>query len=203
MSQGTDLDATLERAAQGDEAAIARLLYAHNARLIAYVTKHMPSDLAAMFEPRDVVQDTYFQAVRQIATFRPDGPDPVLRWLLTIARNSLTDLVRMHRSLKRGGGKARARAGDNSVSSALAQLAAHRRTPSQSAAAHEFMATLERSIGQLPGDYQRVVTLRHIEGLDVAETARRMNRGPGAIHMLCSRALQALRENMKSASLYR
>jgi RNA polymerase sigma-70 factor (ECF subfamily) len=176
----------------------AELLHRYQARLVGYVRKHMPPELSSVFEPYDVVQDTYFQAVRRLHAYRPDGEDAVLRWLLTIARNSLTDLVRSQRARKRDGGRVSPE--DASITSLLAHLPASRRSPSQSAAAHELVALLERSIAQLPDDYRNAVTLRHIEGLDVATTARRMNRTPGAIHMLCSRALQSLREDMRFSS---
>jgi RNA polymerase sigma-70 factor (ECF subfamily) len=199
MAPDVDLSVSLvERAARGDAMAVAELLHRYEPRLVGYARKHMPADLAAVFEPQDVVQDTYFQAVRCIHTFKPEGTDALLRWLLTIARHSLTDLVRMQRAGKRNG--YRLGREDSSVTSLLTRLPGSRRSPSQSAAAHELVALLERAIARLPEDYQRAVTLRHIDGLGVAETAQRMNRSPGAIHMLCARALQSLREDMESSS---
>lgn len=200
MAPDDDLGESFEQLANGDAGAAAELLYRYQARLVGYVRKNMPPELASVFEPHDVVQDAYFHAVRRLHSFRPDGADALLRWLLTIARHSLADLVRMQRAQKRDGG--RVGPDDSSITSLLAQLPGSRRSPSQSAAAQELMALLERSIARLPEDYRNAITLRHIEGLDVATTARRMNRSPGAIHMLCSRALQSLREDMRFSSYY-
>ena len=75
----------------------------------------------------------------------------------------------------------------------LEVLAAHSRTPSRSAAAHEAVEAVQRALSGLPEDYGEAIRLRYVEGLPVAQIATRMNRSEGSVHMLCNRGLQALR----------
>lgn len=188
-------------------AAVELALSQQSDKLLAYLERHLPQELRPTIEPADVLQDTYFDAFRRIAEFRWEEADSVYRWLVTIARNRVIDLVRMKRALKRGGGHGAGRdlladGGEDSVVAMLAELAVYRRTPSRSAAARELTVAVERSVGRLPEIYGEVIRLRYLEGLPVEETARRMGRSPGAIKQLCNRAYKALRVEMKSASMY-
>ncbi|HYE17374.1 MAG TPA: sigma-70 family RNA polymerase sigma factor [Tepidisphaeraceae bacterium] len=190
----------LRRAMAGDGRALERLMEIVEPQLTAYVARHLPTDLRAQLDPPDVAQDVYVEAFRHFGDFRPDGnPDAFARWVLTIARHRLINVVAALRAAKRGGGARTLRDGSEDgggVVRLLEQLAAQRRTPSQSAAAHEDVRRLEQCIADLPEDYRRAVTLRHLEGLAVADVARAMDRTPGAVHMLCSRGLRALRDRL-------
>ena len=75
-------------------------------------------------------------------------------------------------------------------------------TPSRAAARSEAVAVLMVRMLQLPEDYRQVIRWRLIDGLEVAEVARRLNRSEAAVHMLCHRALRQLRELMGTASDY-
>jgi DNA-directed RNA polymerase specialized sigma24 family protein len=44
--------------------------------------------------------------------------------------------------------------------------------------------------------------LRYLEGLRVAEVAKRIGRSEGAVHMLCTRGLQSLREELGDLSRF-
>jgi RNA polymerase sigma-70 factor, ECF subfamily len=178
----------------------------HAGRLLTYVERHFPGVLQPAYQPMDVLQDVYFEAFRRLGEFVPDGEDAAYRWLVTIARHRMCQLLRRRRTLKRGGETRPAQpwlpTDDDSTADLLAQLATHRRSPSASAAAHELIQVVERSLEGLSQDYREVVRLRHLEGLSVRETALRMGRTERAIEMLCARALAALRSEMKSVSLY-
>jgi RNA polymerase sigma-70 factor (ECF subfamily) len=177
-------------------------------KVLAYLQRHLPQELRPTIEPADVLQDTYFEAFRRLSEFRWDGADSVYRWLVTIARNRVIDLVRMKRALKRGGERARrqvltdAAFGQDSIVLMLTELAVYQRTPSRSAVRREIIAALERSVDGLPVTQRDVIRLRYLEGLPIEEIAKRMGRTPGAIKQLCNRAYKALRVEMRSASMY-
>ena len=199
MNQQQQDIALLGRAIAGDTLALEQLLEAHHPLLLSYVEKHLPGPLRRSTDPADIVQETFFEACRLIAGFAPSGDNALFRWLATIARNRMLMLLR--KASTRHESAESERAGeDSSVVALLEQFAAHRRTPSRSAAAHELMSALEGAIHRLPDDCRDAVTLRHVEGLTVAETADRMNRKPEAVYWLCSRGLQAIRTELKSAS---
>jgi RNA polymerase sigma-70 factor (ECF subfamily) len=204
MSSNDDESSLISRAVAGDAAALEILLYRHRKRLLAYVQAHFPADLPGVFEPRDVLQDIWLKAFRAISEFRPDGPDPVYRWLVTIARNLILDRVKYVRTAKRKSRPLPAERTDDSASiiRLIEEMAVYRRTPSKSAASHELIAALDSAIERLPRDQARAMRLRHLEGLEIREIALRMNRTEGSVSMLCNRALKSLRWEMRSVSLY-
>jgi RNA polymerase sigma-70 factor (ECF subfamily) len=204
MSSTEDELTLISKAVAGESAALEMLLFRCRKRLLAYVQAHFPAELVGFLEPQDVLQDTWLKAIRAISEFRPDGPDPVYRWLVTIARNLILDQVKYARTAKRKNIRVPAERTDENASiiRLLEEMAVYRRTPSRSAASHELIAALDSAIERLPRDQARALRLRHLEGLEIREIAHRMNRTEGAVSMLCNRALKSLRWEMRSVSLY-
>jgi RNA polymerase sigma-70 factor, ECF subfamily len=192
----------LQRAIGGDVDALEQLFDEHEDRLLAYVVRHLPLDLRSSTDPDDILQDTYYRACQAIRGFIPEGEECVYRWLVTIARKRMVELLRLYRSRYRVDPRGVQDSDDAEVISLLAQLVVYRRTPSQSAASHELLAAVEQSVHRLPPVYREVVTCRYLEGLTVVDTAARMRRTGDAIHWLCYRALRALRTELRSASLF-
>jgi RNA polymerase sigma-70 factor (ECF subfamily) len=193
----------IERAKAGDSAATWQLLALYRPHLQAYLKDHFPGALRSTLEPRDLLQDVYFQVFRRIGQFQQRDEDAFLRWVVTIARNLLTDALRRHQAAKRGGSNSDGLPPeDQSIVTLLEELALYKRTPSQSAAAHELMSAVEVSLQRLPDDLHMALRLRHIDGLNVDEAAIKMNRSAGAIQQLCCRAVKALRLELRSSSLY-
>jgi RNA polymerase sigma-70 factor (ECF subfamily) len=184
-----------------DPQVLQMLLVAQRSRLLAYIQKHFPAGLSPLVEPADVLHDTYFEAVRRLATFTPTDGSSTFRLLVTIARRRIAQLLRVKGRVKRGGRSKRV-AQHNSIVAVLAELAQHQRTPSRSAAGHEFMAALDRSLRDLPEDLRTAVSLRYVEGMTPQEIALRMNRTERAVHQLCYRGVQHVRRQLRSASMY-
>jgi RNA polymerase sigma-70 factor (ECF subfamily) len=179
------------------------LLHSERSRLQKYVDQHLPKGLTTFIQSADVLQDVYVEAFRRIAQFRPQNETSVFRWLVTIARHHMSMLLRRHRCQKRGGGRAGSVAGSrDSLILMLDELADCHRSPSRSAAAHEFMAALENAVDKLPASLQQAVRLRYLQGWTPDEIAEKMSKTVPAVHMLCHRGLQSLRQELRSASLY-
>ena len=198
MSLPNDREIIIARAIAGDMSALEFILSQEHTRLTQYVRAHLPAKLCGSIDLQDIVQDTYFEACRLIGGFENKGPDCIYRWLVTIAR---------HRIAKCSIKKRPQRIGeivdeDEAIGNLLEQLSIYRRTPSRSAASHEFMARLETTLAGLPANYREVVTHRHINGLSTDETALRMNLSVEAVYVLCCRALKLIREELKSASRF-
>jgi RNA polymerase sigma-70 factor (subfamily 1) len=204
MSSAEDESTLISNAVAGDSAALEMLLFRRRKRLLAYVQAHFPAELVGFLEPQDVLQDTWLKAIRAISEFRPGGPDPVYRWLVTIARNLILDQVKYARTAKRKNTRVPTDRmdDDTSIIRLLEELAVYRRTPSKSAASHELIVALDSAIERLPPDQARALRLRHLEGLEIREIAHRMRRTEGSVSMLCNRALKSLRWDMRSVSLY-
>ena len=201
MDIGQDEAIPLQRAIAGDMDALAGILEAHSPRILQYISRHFPAELSGTIDPADVLQDTCFEACRLIGGFVPQGEDCLYRWLVTVARHRMIDLLRAHRTRAKFG-KVWSDLATDAVASLLMELAVYSRTPSKSAASHEFMKVLEKAIGRLAPDHAQVVTLRHIQGLSVAETAQQMGKTDESVYWLTCRALQALRTDLGSMSLH-
>jgi RNA polymerase sigma factor (sigma-70 family) len=180
---------------------IQMLLVSEHGRLLGYIRKHFPESLSPLVEPMDVLHDTYFDAIPRLGAFGAGDGEAVFRLLATIARRRIAQLLRIRGRTKHGGRSKRLSQTD-SVAAGLSELAMHRRTPSRSAARHEFMLALDQALEALPADLRTAVTLRYVEGLSPEEIAERMNRTIRAAHQLCYRGLQLVRRQLRSASLF-
>ena len=117
----------------------------------------------------------------------------------------MIDAVRMHKAAKCGGGKSPAGSGEGRTSSVAALIdlvTANEQTPSRAARVDEAAAAIQVALASLSPEYKRALQLRYLEGLSVSEVSARMGRTESAIHKLCSRALQDLRDAMGEASRY-
>ena len=81
-------------------------------------------------------------------------------------------------------------------------LAGPEHTPSQSVARHEAADAVQVGLASLKGDYRRVIELRYIQALPIAEIAQEMKKTEPAVHGLCRRALAELRVILGQASQY-
>jgi RNA polymerase sigma-70 factor, ECF subfamily len=204
MSPVNDERTLISKAVEGDLASLEMLLYRHHRSLSAYMRSHFPKELRDWLEPEDILQDVWLKAIGAVSGFRAEGPDPVFRWLVTIARHQIADHLKYIRTSKRKNTRhlLDKNCDDASIARLLAEMAVYLRTPSKSAVNHELMVALDSAIGRLPRDQARALKLRHLTGLDVPEVARQMNRTRASAANLCSRALKSLRWEMRSISLY-
>jgi len=191
----------IQAAAAGDAAALATLLQEYEPRLLTYVNRRLPAEVQNLSSPDDLVQDTCYEACRMIRGFVPQDPGSFYRWLVRIANLRVKATIQKYRS-RRTRAVSAGTSEDTSVLSAIEQLVAYRRTPSASAAAHEFVSEVERSLERLIPAYRQVLTARFIDGLNVDETAARMNKSSDQVYVLSTRALGALREQLRSASRF-
>jgi RNA polymerase sigma-70 factor (ECF subfamily) len=102
-------------------------------------------------------------------------------------RGSLRRDVRLERRLDREL--------DRSSKVAQALVASHS-SPSQNAARREQAVLLAEALSRLPADHREVIMLHHLEGLTLADTARRMGRSVGSVEKLWVRGLAALRRSL-------
>ncbi len=206
MTENESEVALIKQSIEGDQFAIQRLLMLHHDRISAIIERRIPSDLRGILAAEDACQDAYVAAVRELDSFEMQGEDAFYRWLVTITERKLVDTIRTLRAAKRGGDrKVIAASGRNDTSSIIAMLdlaAVHQHTPSRSAARRELVTAVQDALEGLREDYRRVIRLRYIQGLSVAEVAEQMGRSAGAVVMLCNRGLQRLGEAIGDASRF-
>jgi len=195
----------ISRAMAGDRAAMEELLRYYSSRLKARLARKIPPTLKRWINEEDIVQETSIEALRDINSFRPQGPDAFYCWLASIAEHRMLDAIKANRAAKRGGraptvfGKGD---DDGSAMILLEVISQYDRTPSSLAAGHEAVSALQVALAGLQDDYRKALSLRYLERLPVAKIAARMGRDERAIHNLCHRGLLQLREAMGRATQF-
>lgn len=123
----------------------------------------------------DITSQVFIKAVTHLDPTRPESS--IIAWLYRVARTTITDYWRA------GKGPHMIALDDVyvlPVPSSLSDPARQRDTAAQAT------AVLKR----LPDNYRTVLTLRILDGLSVAETARRMKTSGGNVKVLQHRALK-------------
>ena len=175
-SDAPDLDAELLKAAcTGDDEAFRRLVERHQGRLLSACERL----LGESGEAQDVVQETFFQAYRKGAGFRPTGT--VGAWLYRIAVNGCLKRLRRRRVVRFIGlGPAEAGSSDPAP------------RPDRQAEARERWRTTRRCIDALPPGQRAVVVLARFEGLSLRQVGQVLGISEKAAESRLARALDRL-----------
>jgi len=166
----------LVRSAQaGDMSAFSELFDRYYDVVFRYVLFRMNDRTLA----EDITQETFLRALRRITSVTYQGRD-IGAWFVTIARNLIFDHVKSSRYRL------------ESTTSDIVELSPSTHGPEQQVldlATHE---ELLRCVRKLNADQQECISLRFLQGLSVAETAKIMDRNEGAVKALQHRAVRRL-----------
>lgn len=163
----------VDRWRAGDEAAAAELMARHARPVARYLAAAGGGD-----DVEDLVQEAFFRAFRHIARFR--GGASFRTWVITIARNALTDLRRRRRQ------RPAVPLGDHDLPDPAAD-------PHREAVARDTIARLESAVRRLPPMQRDVFLLRAQQGMDYPEIARVLETSPGAARVHYHHAVRRLR----------
>lgn len=180
-----ETDQTLIEAARGgDRRALEKLLERHQGAVYRFGMKMCgePEDA------KDVLQETLFAAVRTLPEFR--GASSVSTWLYTIARSFC---LKKRRTSKFAPERIESLEAHAEASS---EVADHRRTPEEDAAARQTKQVLDAAIAELDPMYREVLVLRDIEGLPASEVADILGLTVEAVKSRLHRARVAVRERV-------
>lgn len=199
------MDATnglIRRAIEGDDDALSMLLEQHGPEVEG--TLRIGREWRSVLETADVMQVTYLEAFLQISRFDVDRSEPFPAWLRCIAENNLRDAIRGLQRQKRPQPSDRVQHSAHGGTSCelLATLGVATRSPGGKAALEDLVNRLNTLLDTLPEDYGRVVRFYDLDGLPISEVAQRMDRSPGAVHMLRARAHNRLREVLGTESAW-
>jgi len=195
----------LARALAGDVSALKLVLTSVHEPVAARVGRRIPPALRRVVDLDDLLQDTYVEVVRGLPRFENRGLPSFERWVCTIALNRLRNIVKAHRTLRRGGNHARVevdRRLEDSTITLLDVVGGSSWTASRSAARAEAVDAVRAAIADLPSRYRVVVNGVYIEGRLVADVAREIGRTERAVHGLCRRGLRLLRDALHSGSRF-
>lgn len=180
MREDDEIRKLVERAQGGDREAFLALSRRHRESLDHVIEDRLGKTLQSQMEADDVFQETLLRAWQAMAKFKWQGENSFARWLNGIALNVILEAASQ---LKR-----------NPPAALEIDVAAAGTNPSKALQREERLKHLKNSLDLLPADYKKVLLMVHLEGLTVAEIARRMNRTPNAVSHLILRALRKLRE---------
>lgn len=166
----------LVEAAQGGETEAFGLLYDHYSDTVyRYIYYRVGSKATA----EDLTSETFLRALRRIGTFTWQGRD-FGAWLVTIARNLVADHFKSSRF------RLEVTTGEMLDANEV------ERSPEDSVLERLSNQALIQAVDKLNPQQKECVTLRFLQGLSVAETARVMGKNEGAIKTLQYRAVRTL-----------
>jgi RNA polymerase sigma-70 factor (ECF subfamily) len=188
----------IERLRAGEEAAFDRLVEERSGDIYALLYR-LTEDPE---EARDLTQETFLQAFRNIAHFRGDAD--LRTWLYRIAVNQARNRWRWWKRRRRdvtvsldqsGGGDS-----DSNSTPLSARLSdKEARNPEQLALAREREQVLTVALRALSRAYREVVVLRDIEGLSYEEVATALEISVGTVKSRLSRGRLELRRRLEGS----
>lgn len=162
-----ELDCAVERARNGDPAALAYLYLRYRDNVYGFACSIVSDE----HEAEDIVQQVFARMITAIRGYESRGI-PFSAWLLRIARNLAYDHLRRHR------------------------LVPHEHVgldlEAREDAGGALALALRESLAELPEGQREVVVLRHVAGWSHGEIAARLERTENSIHALHHRGRRAL-----------
>ena len=189
----------IERAASGDQDAWRSLVERYRDRLRRMVMVRLDQRLQGRLDPSDVLQETYFEAARQLADYLRHPVLPFFLWLRQLAGNRLFKLHRHHlRAQVRDAGREiplyRGGCPEASSAALAAQLLGRECRPSEAALRAELKRRLQEALDLMDPVDREALVLRHFEQLTTVEVARVLGISRAAAGKRYLRAVLRLKE---------
>ena len=180
-----DEEELLARLKAGDRGAFAEMVEQNSPHIYSLALRMMEEPA----EAEEILQETFFQAVRHIGSFR--GQSKIGTWLYRIATNQALMRLRRKRlpsiSLD---------VSDERDIAALIPASDWSSRPESDLLNHEARAEMRKAILALPDSLRVVFVLRDLEGLSTAETAEVLNLSTSAVKSRLLRARLKLRDEL-------
>ena len=200
VSDDSQTELLLDRAAQGEDSAIEHLLTLHRSRLRRMVAVRIDPRLAARVDPSDVVQEAALEAVRKLPAYLKSRACPFYPWIRQIAWEKLIQLHRRHveaqcRSVRREVSWDM-NLPDESIHQLADVLVARQSSPSRRVVRREVRQRVGRSLEQLAATDREVLVLRHLEQLSLGEVSDVLGISLAATQSRYRRALERLHSRL-------
>ena len=145
-------------------------------------------------DAREILQDTFVNAIRSLGTFR--GDSQFATWLFRIVVTSCAKARGKRRVLNSREIPLEAPEREVADQPVRHDLADWSQDPEASSLSMEVREALESAIVRLPPGYKGVFLLRDIEGFSTADTARILTLSPEAVKTRLHRARLFLRDQL-------
>ena len=189
----------IERARDGDAAAIADIFARHRDRLRRMVDMRLDRRLQGRIDASDVIQEAHLEVAGRLAEYLKDPKLPLFLWLRLVVGEKLAKLHRTHL-----GAQKRDAALEVSIfrealpAASSAALAAHllgkHTSPTQAAVRAERLLRLQEAINTLDPIDREILSLRHFEELSRGEAAQALGIEEAAAAKRYVRAMKRLKD---------
>ncbi|MEM8912437.1 MAG: sigma-70 family RNA polymerase sigma factor [Planctomycetota bacterium] len=192
----------LAAARDGDTDSLGRLFEIYRNYIAILASTQVRNRLRVRASASDIVQDTFMNAHRGFGEFRGTTGNEFVVWLRTILTRRIQNLVKQHvgtqaRDVRKEVSiDAIAKSIDDSSVRLDAVFQSPDLTPCTHLQTHLRSLQVADSLAGLNEDHRQVLVLRHIDGLDFPEIARRMHRTQGSTRTMWVRAIRALRDQL-------
>jgi RNA polymerase sigma-70 factor (ECF subfamily) len=184
-----NLSAHLAAARKGSTEALGEALSECHSYLLQIARRQLAPELRAKGGASDLVQETFLEAQQHFEHFHGTSTAELRAWLSLLLRHRAAKFGRRYRTTAKRRLVCEIPAGNS--------LPADIHTPSVQASDDEQITLVRNAIAHLPDDYRRVMTLRYEQGLKFEEIGRQLGRSPDAVRMLWTRALQAVKHELR------
>lgn len=181
-----------ERAAQGDQAAVERLLELHLPSVRAFVRAHMGKQLRAKESSSDIVQSVCRELLTHQERFRHPSEGAFTAWLFTTARRKISKRARDLERHKRDAGREVAGGVEEGELAAVGAAYTRFTSPSAALLRREEVERLEDALEKMTPEHREVLTLAHLAGLTRREIAAQIGSNEEAVRALLHRAMAKL-----------
>lgn len=184
--------ALLERAKQGDRAALAEIITAHQSR-VYNVALRMCGNVE---DAEETLQETFFNALKALPRF--EGRSQLSTWLYRIASNAC--LSRRRRGASQPETISVDETGEVEEDGDFTPkfFIDWSQAPEDELLTAELQAVMAQAITQLPSSLRIVLIWRDLEGLSTEETAEVLGLSEGTVKVRLHRARLKLRELLSS-----
>lgn len=204
MSSEEERQDLVQRAVEGDQDAVQRLVVYYHGPLHGVVAAQMSTSLRRHVGAEDILQQAYTEAFTSIGRYTFNTPGGFYKWLETIALRRLKsvsrDLTRQKRDIRRN--QSRFQDAETSIHDLIERIPGAQSSPSRRLAKQEASAAAVSSLARLEEDQRNVITMRFLEHRPVSEIAEELGKSKGAVHMLITRGLDRLEKLLGSISRY-
>lgn len=186
-----DVGKLAERAAQGDRAALDRLLELYLPELRAFVRLRAGAVVRGRESNSDIVQSVCREVIQHADRFQFPSEPAFKQWLCTTALRKIINRKDFYLAQKRDAQREMPLSSGSGSQAEQQLLDCYRSfsSPSRQAMVKEEIARVEQAFDELPEEYREVITLAHVLGMSRAEIAQQMGKSEGAVRVLLHRAL--------------
>jgi len=199
LDSDSECDRLIERARDGDAAAIADIFARHRDRLRRMVDMRLDRRLQGRIDASDVVQEAHLEIASRLAEYLKDPKLPLFLWLRLVVGEKLAKLHRTHLGAqKRDAGLEVSIFREALPAASSAALAAHllgkHTSPTQAAVRAERLLRLQDAINTLDPIDREILSLRHFEELSRGEAAQALGIEEAAAAKRYVRAMKRLKD---------